>query len=62
MVVMMVLFLALLVLGFTVLRPWHARRAASRVTARETLDRRLEAGEIDKDDYDQRRAALGGTT
>jgi putative membrane protein len=56
----MLLPLALLIgLVFTFVRLYDSDRSRAR-TAREILDERFSKGEIDREDYEMRRKALGG--
>lgn len=61
--IMMVLFLALIVAGIVLLVRWltrsEGRQSASRPDALAILQERFARGEIDKDEYDDRRKTLG---
>ncbi len=58
---MFILFIVVIALGFWILRsqrPWQ-ENGAEHNGARDILDRRYASGEIDADEYAQRRATLG---
>lgn len=59
MIILMGLLIALAIGALAAWRPWRRRRGD---TALETLQARYAQGEIDQQEFDRRRQALGGTT